>query len=163
MKSLKKLEIIWPLIWIGLSLFVIFHSCQLQIGNLLNPRPGLMPFILGIMLFLISLLVFLKSFLFNFEVNERNWMNHSRAYFKKIFLVLGCLFAYAFLLEKLGYLLTTSLIFPFFFKVEESNSWRLTIISTILVVVGSYLLFSVILGIKFPPGITRGLTELLGR
>ncbi len=58
----------------------------------------------------------------------------------------------ALLLEWLGYLLATTLLLIFLFRIAGSNRWGIVLGASILAVVGSYLLFNA-LEVTFPEGL----------
>jgi putative tricarboxylic transport membrane protein len=142
-------------VWIGLGLTVMVLSYRLGLGGLRNPGPGLMPFLLGFFLCTISLYL-LATFLSRKEAQEgaaddkqgqiRSW---------RLWLVLASLFAYALLLEPLGFPITTFLILAILFR-SMNNRWVTVLLASFITVLVSYLVFTY-LGIRFPKGILKGL------
>ena len=152
----KKYDIFPALCWVGLSIFVAVFSHRLGLGNFQNPGPGLMPFLVGMALLLASTFMVVRSFL---DMGKRNGIARKavagRRSFWKVGLVLGSLFAYGVVLEKLGYLLSTSLLLVFLFRIAGSKSWRSIVAASVLSVVLTFLVFNV-LGLRFPLGIFKG-------
>lgn len=153
MNPLKKYEIIVTLFWIGLSLFAMIFSYRLRLGEFHSPGPGLMPFILGILLLLISLYVLIKSLLKKGrekDVDETPGREQSKTNYGKIGLVLAALFAYAFLLERLGFLITTW-IFLFLLFRSAGNRWITALVGSTSTVLVTFFVFTW-LGCRFPVG-----------
>lgn len=152
-----KLHIIPIFFWIGLGLFVMFFSYQLDLGSFHNPGPGFMPFLLGFFLCIISF-CFLLQFLRKKEdrggaaaVNEAQ----GQINFGKLCIVLASLFAYPLLFEPLGFLITTLLILISLFR-SMNNRWSSVLLASVITALVSYFIFTY-LGIRFPKGILKGL------
>jgi hypothetical protein len=75
----------------------------------------------------------------------------------KVVIALIVLFAYAFLLETLGYLLVTFLVLAVLFRVGGYNKVTPIVGYSLATVIVSYLLFTY-LGVQFPSGVFRLLT-----
>jgi hypothetical protein len=63
------------------------------------------------------------------------------------------LFAYGFLLELVGFLVTTFLFLLFLFKVPEPKGWAIPLVISGVAVIASYFIFAVWLKSAFPKGI----------
>jgi len=126
-------------------------SRRLGIRGFHNPGPGLTPFVLGLLLFLVSLYVLIISLLKKGGDDETPGEGQSRTNYGKIGLVLVALFAYAFLLERLGFLITTW-IFLFLLFRSVGNRWVTALVASISTVLATYFVFT-FFGVRFPPGI----------
>lgn len=148
-----KYEIIPILFWVALSLLVMTFSHKLNLGDFQNPGPGLMPFLFGATLLLISLVLIVKLIPKFREKSEREHKaQKEKGNFLKVGLVSGALFVYVFLLEKLGYLITASLVVVFLFKIAGSPKWRPVLIASAITIIVSYVAFT-LLGVRFPVGV----------
>jgi putative tricarboxylic transport membrane protein len=140
-------------VWLVLGLAVLWGSVRLKLGSLVNPGPGLMPFILGAGLTICSLFILIQTPLLKLRKKkgprQSIWTDVD---FKKIILVVGCLLGYTFMLEKVGFALTTFLILTILFKAVGSQKWPRVLIASISTVVISYLVFIVILKVELPAG-----------
>ncbi len=148
---MKKYQIIPTLFWMGLSLFVMAFSVRLGLRGFHNPGPGLAPFVLGLLLLLVSLYVLITSLLKRGRGNKAPEEQQSRTNYGKISLVLVALFAYAFLLERIGFLITTW-IFLFLLFRSMGNRWITTLVASTSTVLATYFVFT-FFGVRFPPGI----------
>jgi putative tricarboxylic transport membrane protein len=148
---MKKYHILPTLFWMGLSLFVMIFSYPLGLRGFHNPGPGLAPFVLGLLLLLISLYVLITSLVKKGRGDETPREGKSRTNYGKIGLVLVALFAYSFLLERLGFLMTTWIFLSLLFR-SMGNRWITTLVASISTVLATYFVFT-FFGVRFPPGI----------
>ncbi len=147
----EKYDIMPGLFWIGLSIFAMIGSYKLELGDFRDPGAGLMPFLIGALLFMVSIPVVLKSiFRVRNLISEKT--ESPSINLLKVVSVSGSLFAYCFLLGKLGYLITTTLLLLFLFKTASSRKWRFIIPSAIVTAVVTYYGFT-LLGLRFPRGL----------
>jgi hypothetical protein len=128
-------------------------SYKLELGDFRDPGAGLMPFLIGVVLFLVSLPTVLRPI---FKLKIRNEISKKTDSGKidllKVVSVAGSLFAYCLLLQKLGYLITTTLLLLFLLKTASSRKWSFVIIGSLLTVIVTYLGFT-FLGLRFPRGV----------
>ena len=141
------------LFWIGFGIFVLIFSYKLGLGRFSNPDSGLMSFLLGVILILLSLYGLILSLLKKAGDERTPKEARSQTSYGKIGLVLVVLLTYSFLLEKLGYVITTW-IFLFLLFRTVGNGWITTFIASTCTVLGTYFLFTSF-GIRFPPGLLR--------
>jgi putative tricarboxylic transport membrane protein len=152
----KKYELLPSLFWMGLSIFAMTHSRRLELGTFQDPGPGLMPFLVGSALLVVSTIIFLKSFLKTkgrTKQEEAGAPSSTKIY--KIGVVLGALLTYAFLLEKIGYLITTTALLIFLFRIAGSKQWKSILAASVFTVFLTFLVFT-FLGLRFPIGILKG-------
>jgi len=149
----KRYDILPGLFWIGLSIFAMVGAYKLELGDFRDPGAGLMPFLIGTVLFLVSLPMVLKPIL---KLKTRNEISKKTDSGKidllKVASVSGSLFAYCLLIQKLGYLVTTTLLLLFLLKTASSRKWSFVIIGSVLTVIVTYFGFT-LLGLRFPRGI----------
>jgi putative tricarboxylic transport membrane protein len=126
----------------------------LGLGRLHNPGPGLMPFLLGFFLCIISSYLLLMS-LHKTKGQGTVKREQSQVHVGKLCMVLTSLFAYALLLEPLGFLMTTLFTLLFLFR-TMNNRWSSVLFASFLTAFLSYVIFTY-LGIQFPKGVLKGL------
>jgi len=118
-----------------------------------DPGPGLFPFLAGMLLIVFSLSVFLKA-TFQKESGKKNirqlW---ATSHLKKVLYTIAVLLIYTLLLERVGFLLMTLLLFIFLLRKIEPQKWRLVIGLSVLASVGAYLMFDRILQVQLPRGL----------
>jgi len=147
----RQNNIVIPLSWIGLSIFAMVCSYELNLGDFRNPGPGLMPFLVGSALLLTSIPLAVKSLRKLRSKNDKKEVA-GKVNFVKLILVLGSLLAHALLLEILGYLVATSLLLIVLFRTAGCRKWTVVFVASALAVIGSYAVFT-LLGVRFPEGI----------
>lgn len=151
---MKKYHIIPIIFWIGFSLFVMVLSYKLGLEGFHNPGPGLMPFLMGALLLIISLYVLISALFGKRQTRGAAGDEQRQIDLSKIILVLASMFAYAILLERLGYLITTFSLLTLLFKSMGSKRWSFALLNSALVVLISYFVFT-FLGARFPEGILK--------
>ena len=150
---MKKYSILPALFWVGLSVFVMIFSYRMGLGGFHNPGPGLMPFLLGVFLLPISLYLLISPALRKGERDEAPEEEQSRTNYRQIGLILISLFVYAFLLERLGFLITTFIFLVLLFR-SVGNRWRTVLAASTLTVLAAYFVFT-FFGVRFPEGVLR--------
>jgi len=141
------------LVWVGVGVAIIISSLQMKLGTLKAPGPGFIFILTGIVIVVLSLLVFLKALWLQRGKKGREaeafWANVN---LRKLLLSVGFLFAYAFLLESLGYLSTTFLFICFLLRSVERIRWPSALITAIGVTLVSYAMFKLWLEVPLPTG-----------
>lgn len=132
-----------------LSVLICLESSHLKLGTYHNPGPGFLPFGVGMVLGFLSFILFFQSFKEKQEkenpLEEKRWKN--------IFLVLAFLFTYAFLIEKIGFVISTLLFVGAIMKIIEAKRWLVVIVVSVAASFGTYLIFEVWLQTQLPKGI----------
>jgi putative tricarboxylic transport membrane protein len=149
---MKKYQVSTAFFWLALGLFMSFYSYRLGLGHVRAPGPGLFPFCLGVFFFLLALAVLVTA------IRERNTAGPEgpAGDVRKLSLVIAALFAYALLIEFLGFQATTFLTLALLFRSAGYTKWRLILAYSLVIVVITYFLFTY-LGVRFPPGVFRHL------
>jgi putative tricarboxylic transport membrane protein len=140
------------LFWFLFSVFVSFESYRLGLGILNQPGPGFFFFWTGIAVAILSLVVILRSFGTQVPEEDKEAPTGRRTA-TKVILVLVALFLYAVLMEWLGFLIVTLLLFVFLLGVIEKKKWWFAVLVSLTVTALSYLLFEVGLQSQLPKGI----------
>lgn len=152
---MKRSDMIPALCWVGAGVGVGIHAWSLGLGRLSNPGPGMMPFLLGLILVLCALPVLLGAFFWAEPSKPGTESMWSGIRFRKIIIVLGSLSAYAFILEKIGYVLAGFLVLVALFKTVDSQKWTSVLLMSTITIFLTYILFAVILEVELPPGLLR--------
>jgi len=140
------------LFWFIFSVFTSYQSHQLGLGTLHQPGPGFLFFWTGIVIALLSLAVVVRSFRKRSpdEVKESIF---ARWKVTKIVLVLFSLLLYGLLMERLGFLIVTLLLFLFLLGVIEKKRWPFAVLVSLIVTAASYLVFEMALQSQLPKGL----------
>jgi hypothetical protein len=157
----RRYEKITAFILFGFSLFYFLGSLRMQMGTTRNPGPGFIPLITG------SLLLFCTAaYLIRVlrpkpgAVKEEKAVPRGEKNYPAIFGILGCTLAYPFLLEYAKFIVSTfAVAYVMLVLLKPSRSFWSFFLALGLAV-GSFLIFSLLLGVALPSGF---LEELLFR
>lgn len=140
---------------LALSILFVFQAMQISdsaYGSTVGPK--IFPLGLGIILGLLSLQLFYESW--KSAVRQRitggptTSSKISSTELKKFLLILGSAIAYVFLLEKIGYIITTFLFLCISFQTMERSKLVYSIIIAAGFSLGIYYLFTSLLGGSLP-------------
>lgn len=135
----------------ALGAIAFLEAIQLPFGTLKTPQAGLWPLILGILLILFSFVHLGNTFKKTGEKEISFWSRSGG--WKRIGLVSGSLIAFAFVFERLGYLLAVFLLISFLLRIIKPIRWWLVVMVGLLSSALSYLIFAVLLSTPLPSGI----------
>ena len=132
-----------------ISFFACVGAWKLGPGQIGSPGPGFFPLVLGATTGVFSLII----------LAGRLWKGTRRVDGQprkaggaiKVVCILAALVAYGFLLEKIGYIFTSLIVFTFLLKVAGCKS-SLSLAGAIVLAVVSTILFSWLLGVPLPKG-----------
>lgn len=155
-ESLKKSDRYTSVFWGLFGLYIAFEGYQLKTGTLRNPKSGFFIFWLGIILFGLSVFLFVKSFAHSKagEVGEQKDLG----WLKGIILMSGLL-VYVIAFKWLGFLLSTFLLLLFLFKALQPQRWRVALTLAVAAIVFSYVIFGVLLELRFPEGVLKSVLD----
>lgn len=145
---MRKSVTITAILFLALALGAFIEARKLPFGRVSAPQPGFFPLILSVMLAIISLLVLVEAL----KGREEDSVVGERLSRKGIGLALGALFAFAFLFESLGYLVTTFLFVAFLMRAMDREKWGLAIAVAFSASFVSYVLFGWLLQTPLPAG-----------
>jgi len=138
-------------ILLALGIFVCHQAMQLSLGQASRPGPGFVPFGLGVILILLSVLYilhFLRNHKGRRELKVRQGL-------KRTFLAIGILCFCVGLLNWLGYLISTFLLFLMWLAVIESKKWYVSLSLSLLALAVVYY-FNFLFSIQLPKGLIKG-------
>lgn len=154
---MKKYPLYMTLVWIVLGFFVSIYAYKLGLGNLSVPGAGFMPFWLGIIIACLAFYKLVTEFLIHTDGREAKKEDISPGTKKstgiaKLAFIAAVLFVYAFVLEPLGYIITTFLAMILLLRFAGFTRWILIVVYSAIIVGVSYLMFHY-LGVMLPPGV----------
>lgn len=138
-------------VWFVVGLVITIASVAYRLGTLDSPGTGFLPFLAGIAIIFSSLIG-----LGNATLKRRmgvGWKPTMRGLmWKKSFIVLVALLAYALLLKPLGFLLCTVLFNGFLLRAVQPQRWPIVMAGAVGTAVGAYGIFEVWLKAQLPKG-----------
>jgi len=150
------------LVTIALGIFVTYHSYySLRLGILITPGAGFMPFLCGVALIALGIFWRIQSFLFKTAHQaarsldpadiageaEAPALPRSRV---KLCLAFVTTLTYAWLFERIGFLLSTLVFMLGWQMLVERERWLKSIIITALCAAAMYTLFRYLLRVELP-------------
>ena len=147
-----KADRISGIFWLVFAVVVIIESYRLGLGTLHQPGPGFLFFGAAIMLGIMALGILIRAGV-NKTSEESKLLNLRKLNIGKVILVLASLFLYSLLMEKLGFILTTVMLFIFLLGVVEKKKWLFTIFTSVIVTALTYGIFEIWLKSQLPKGV----------
>lgn len=147
----NRRDIVASVLLILLGTGVSIESIRLKVGTPLMPQPGFFPLLGGIFLVGLSVVLFFRAWL-GLDDEARQAQESFGNLTRPAALVVS-MGVYTALLEPVGYLLPTLAIAMVILRVLGVTSWKVIGVASVLLSVGTYVLFGRVLGIDLPPGI----------
>jgi len=140
------------LFWIALSIAICEEAIRLGPGSMTTPGAGLIPLGCGLFLGILGLSLFL--FTFKRKEEEKEVILKKGIRWRTLILVLVSITGYSFLIDLMGFLLTTVLWMGFVCRLGKVT-WKGTVLISVITTSLCFILFVHILGIRFPPGFIK--------
>jgi len=146
---MKKYDLYGGLFWLLIGLFVSGMGMKFGLGTFSYPGPGFFPLLVGLILSFLSLgILILAMKERTLDAHFTEWPDFAR----NVFITLAVLFAYSFSLEYLGYIIGSSLLMIYLFKVPGAQRWWFSTLVTLVTIALTYYFFGVLLQAQFPRG-----------
>ena len=139
------------LFWLLFSLVTCVEAYRLGLGAINQPGPGFFPFSAGFVMIILSLSALFQSMTKKKKVEKMNRQEPFRWW--NIVIILAAITAYAFSLEKIGFLINTFLFMCLLLKVVEPQPWKTAILGGLITTIAANLIFNVIFRAQIPAGI----------
>ncbi len=146
-------DMVSSLIWIGVGGIFCAGAVSYKLFRAGIPGSGFFPFLGGAILIALSLILFVSSLRRASGKREEEKFFPQRSSSRRISLALSSLLAYWAALEFLGFVPTTFIFILFLLRSIEPQRWTLSITTSALTTILSYLLFVVWLRVRLPQGI----------
>ena len=146
--GMRKTDFIAGLLLLGFALMVAEESLRLPFGTMRRPGIAFLPVLLSVLLALLSIGLIVQA-----------WKRPAAAdgpgiqlgLWKKVVASLVGLFAFGFVFEWLGYVVSTVLLLVFLMRAVEPVRWWLVLVVAVSSSVATYIVFS-LLGTPLPAG-----------
>ncbi len=149
---MKKMDRIGGIFWLLFSVLICVESYHAGLGTLRKPGPGFLFFGAGVFLGLMSLVVLLRTM----QARKTGGLEKppfGQANIVKLALVLIALFSYSLLMEPLGFVPATFVLFCFLLGVIERKGVLFTCLASLGVTFAAFLIFDTWLKSQLPRGI----------
>ncbi len=138
-------------IWFIVGTIIAVVSIQYGLGSFQSPEVGFMPFLAGSAICFFSFIIFIHGNLQQKQgVRWKPMLGGLK--WKRSFIVLASLLAYALLLQQLGFFLCTGIFLALLFRVVEPLRWSVVILGSIVADLGAYGIFEFWLKAQLPKG-----------
>ena len=140
------------LFWLVVGIGIAISSLKYGFGTLDEPGPGFITFFAGAILIILSLSLFFSSFR---DQKARIRLQTLWAGLDpgKVLYVIVLLVAYTFLLKPIGFLISTFFLLSLLFRIKGTYRLKTVFLMSLLVTVGSYIIFEIWLKAQLPKGV----------
>jgi len=140
-------DVVGSLFLFLLGIGAVIGAMRLKVGSPTEPQPGFFPFLGGLALIVLSFIIFLKG-----------WMGQSenKVAFGEVgrpALLLVVLIGLVAVLDNVGYVIGTFIASGLILRILNVKSWRVLLLTSLCLSIGTYILFDKLLGIDLPVGI----------
>jgi len=144
------------LFWLAVGIGIAISSLKYGLGTLQEPGPGFITFFAGTVLIFLSLFLFFSSFQAKKDQSgfRSLWADLNPL---KVLYVMVLLVAYTFSVKPIGFLISTFLLLFLLFRVKGTYRLKTVLLMSLLVTMGSYIIFEIWLKAQLPKGILEGI------
>ena len=134
------------------ALYILKESFDLDVGGLHQPGPGFFSLFGGIFLGVFSAILFFRSLVSQARKKDRKAKGQEEN-LRFVFYVFAGLLVYAFVLEWLGFILSTFLLVVILLRFFDPQKWWKLLLTAGVASVSTYVIFAVLLRSELPKGI----------
>ena len=149
-KQLRRAE---SLFWLCIGAAICVLAWKTRVGSFHQPGPGFVALFVGFFLVGASLVMGLSAF--RPEEGEQTdvWAGFQGISWFRLWYTVLLLFAYALVINALGYVVATFLLMWGLFAGGEKKRWAFGLLASVITTAASYLVFETCLGCQLPRGI----------
>ena len=152
MNKHRVIEQVFNLFWILLGIGICIQSVRHQLWNPDGPGSGFIPFLTGLLIGGVGFLLFLGEQLKPSEQRETRKFWENPVALRRVLCLVGSLCVMAFLMPRLGFLLTSTLASILMIRVIEPKKWVTVVSTSVVSCLLIYSLFRFLVQIKLPKG-----------
>ena len=130
-----------------LGIGAVIGATRLKIGSPTEPQPGFFPFLGGLSLIVLSTIIFFKG---------QAGKSQEKIAFGEVgrpALLLVVMIALVAVLDRVGYVIGTFIASGLILRILNVKSWRILVLTSLCLSMGTYVLFDKLLGIDLPVGV----------
>jgi putative tricarboxylic transport membrane protein len=143
----NKADVIGGGVLLALSIATGIGAISLKVGSPIEPQPGFFPFAGSLILFIFSGIIVFLGCCGKERVPEAGGDRGRPA------ALVAVMAAQVAVLSTVGYVISTLVVAGFILWIMKVRSWRVIIITSLCLSIGTYLLFDKLLGVDLPVGI----------
>ena len=149
---MQRLDKIGSIVCLVIAGIALWQSFRVPMGNIRQPGPGFLPFWVGVILALLSAVLWFEA---SFRKPTAESVRFLSGEGKWPYVIAAgiALLIYTFLLEPLGFIISTFLLLIFLFRVIGKQKWWVGVTGSILVTFFTHLIFKVALKVQLPRGL----------
>jgi len=143
----NRIDAVGSLFLFLIGLGAAIGAIHLKVGSPTEPQPGFFPFLGGLSLIVFSTIIFLKG---------RTGQSQKKVVFGDVgrpALLLVVMVVLVGVLDCLGYVIGTFIASGLILRILNVKSWRVLLLTSLCLSIGTYILFDKLLGIELPVGI----------
>jgi hypothetical protein len=140
----KPGDIIAGLFFIILAIGASIGALKLHVGKLTEPQPGFFPFLGATALAVLSFVLLFQAFS-GHSVGTQAFGN----LWRPLTVIMG-LVLYIVIFDTVGYIIATILISAIILRILDTKSWWVIVVVSLIIAMGSYILFEQFLGVPLP-------------
>jgi hypothetical protein len=142
-------EVVGGLFWLAVGIVFAVGGIMLGLGKMRNPGPGFLPLMMALLLICFSLFLLVRGLTGTTLLSALKGLR-----WKTQGLMVASVFLYGFLLNLLGFLLSTFVLMWILFKLSFQNKsgWSKVLFCAAVTALIGWLVFSVALRVPFPRG-----------
>lgn len=156
---MKKMDYISGGLLFIFSVILFFQLTNLTIWEETGPSIGFFPLTMSILLSVFSLIIILQAWFQTKKTQETFRILGPKK--GKFFWYIASFFAFGIIFTKIGYSLALTAFLIFILKIVEKQSWKITLLMTIISITVSYILFNIFLSVQLPEGILSPIIQRL--
>jgi len=135
------------LIFVLIGVGVIIGALTLRVGSATEPQPGFFPFVGGVLLLILSSILFVQG------LRGRSLGTKAFGELRRPAILIVAMVVYVVILDGVGYVIATIMLSAIVLRILETKSWWVIVVASLVLSVGSYILFDRLLGVTLPNGI----------
>jgi len=148
----QRLDRIGAIVCLVIAGIALWQSMKVPMGNIRQPGPGFLPFWVGVILALLSAVLWFQAGVRKPGVEPVRFLSGEGKWPYVVAAGVGLL-TYTFLLEPLGFIISTFFLLIFLFRVIGKQKWWVGVTGSILVTFFTHLIFKVALKVQLPRGL----------
>jgi len=127
--------------------FMAWQSERLSVGAPRAPGPGFFPFCLGLLLIGMGIIILVQG------MGEKPGVREAGLSKGRVILAMAAIFTYSFVMESLGYLLSTFFLMLLLLHMMVEKGWWFAPATACFISLFSYILFKIWLKVLLPAGL----------